>query len=70
MFSSLFGYKYQKIVISRSMKLFDVLFANNLGSTAVHGKTLLVTNIAKNLWILKAASCQTAERTDHARTLF
>ena len=40
------------------------------GSTAVHGKILLVTQFSKNLLILKAASCQTAERTDHARTLF
>ena len=40
------------------------------GSTAVHGKILLVSNISKNLWILKAASCHTAERTDYARALF
>ena len=40
------------------------------GSTAVHGKILLVSNISKNLWIWKAASCQTAERTDHTSTPF
>ncbi len=42
----------------------------SLGSTAVHGKILLVTNNAKILLILKAASWQTDERTDHAHTLF
>ena len=41
--------------------------STNFGSTAVHGKILLVTNISKNLWILKAASCQTTERTDHSQ---
>ena len=44
--------------------LYTILF----GSTAVYGKILLVSS--KNLCILKAASCQTAESTDHARTSF
>ena len=36
------------------------------GSTAVHGKMFLVTNISKNLRILKAANGQTVECIDYA----
>ena len=45
-------------------------FNSKIGSTAVYGKIFLLTNISKNLLILKAASCQTAEHTYHALTSF
>ena len=45
-------------------------FNCKIGSTAVYGKISLLANISKNLLILKAASCQTAEHTDHAAHCF